>query len=140
MNKLEAGTYYVGDLCYVLSQDDYDEIVCTFRYNDGDVYTINGFTFAWAHTAYGDGCYTDSEGNHYPVDAGLIGILRVDDHPEFLQELLAHNASLKEDGWEWKRNLFTFNEEFFIEFSDGVFNINGNIIHTDDSEDEEYKW
>lgn len=140
MTKLEAGTYYVGDLCYVLSEDDYDEIVCTFQYNDGEVYTINGFTFAWAHTAYGDGCYTDSEGNHYPVDAGLIGILRVDDHPEFLQELLAHNASLKEDGWEWKRNLFTFNEEFFIEFSDGVFNINGNIIHTDDSEDEEYKW
>lgn len=35
MNKLPAGTYYVGDLCYILADDDYDEIVCSFEYGDG---------------------------------------------------------------------------------------------------------
>ena len=138
MNKLAAGTYYVGDLCYVLSEEDYDEIVCTFEYNDGDVYTVNGFTFAWCHTAYGDGCYQDDKGNQYPVDAGLIGILRVDDHPEFLQQLLEHNTEIDNGEWGYKHNLFTFDKEFFIDFSRGVFNVNGTIIDTlGDDEDEE---
>lgn len=143
MNKLPAGTYYVGDLCYVLSDEDYDEIVCTFQYNDGDVHTVKGFTFAWISTAYGDGCYTDSKGNEYPVDAGLIGILRVDDHPEFLQNLLQHNIDVDEkEGYPyWKHNLFTFDKEFYIEFSSGIFNIDGNIIDTkNDDEDEESDW
>lgn len=139
MNKLPAGTYYVGDLCYVLGRDDYDEIVCTFRYNDGEVHTVNGYTFAWTSTAYGDGCYTDSKGNEYPVDAGLIGILRVDNHPEMLEDMLQHNIDVdaKEGYPFWKHNLFTFDKEFSILFEDGVFNIDGNIIDTNGSEDEE---
>lgn len=135
MNTLPAGTYYVGDLCYVLSDYDYDEIVCTFEYDDGNVYIVNGYTFAWSNTAYGDGVYRDSKRNKYPVDAGLIGILRVDDHPELLDDLLKHN---QDDDSFYKHNLFTFNKEFTIEFDNGVFNVNGNIINTRDEDEENY--
>lgn len=132
MNKLPAGTYYVGDLCYILADDDYDEIVCSFEYGDGDVYTVNGFTFAWSHTSYGDGVYQDKKKNLYPVDAGLIGILRLDDHPEMLADLLQQNeAGLN----HYKHNIFTFNSEFDIEFYNGKFNVAGNVIDTNQDEE-----
>ena len=134
MNNLPAGIYYVGDLCYVLPEDDYDDIICSFQYNDGDVYKINGYTFAVSNTAYGDGCYLDSFKNEYPVDAGIIGILRLDNRPELLSKLLQHNVDVdaKKGYPYWKHNLFTFAEQFSIGFSGGVFRIGDNVINTRD--------
>lgn len=72
-----AGDYYIGDLCYVLSDELYHGVWGdNFGYDPG--YITNGtISFAMESTAYGDGEYEDDEGNKYPVDAGIIGIAPV---------------------------------------------------------------
>jgi hypothetical protein len=79
--ELAAGTYYVGDLCYVLG-NRWDEF-CDLTIDGNDikegVFTMaDGTQFVFFGTAYGDGLYYDQYGNEYPVDAGLIGCVLVD--------------------------------------------------------------
>lgn len=87
---MKAGTYYVGDLCYVM-KDRWDEF-CTITIveNDcleGEFQLLDGIKFASYSTLHGDGLYRDKEGRQYPVDAGLIGCIRVEDIPlSFWQE------------------------------------------------------
>lgn len=75
---MTAGTYYVGDLCYVL-HDSWDE-VCSLVIQDqavleGRFQLADGRVFAMFNTAYGDGEYTDNMGGRYPVDSGNIGCI-----------------------------------------------------------------
>jgi hypothetical protein len=46
---------------------------------DGEFNLASGVRFSLHSTAYGDGTYQDQEGRDYPVDAGLIGCIRVED-------------------------------------------------------------
>jgi hypothetical protein len=78
------GRYYVGDLCYVM-HDAWDE-VCSLiiqpgasRLLEGEFNLKDGRRFAIYSTAYGDGTYYDRELRSYPVDAGSIGCILVDD-------------------------------------------------------------
>lgn len=81
---MPAGRYYVGDLCYVM-HDAWDEVCSlmfpddTFSPNEGVMTLKDGRRFAIFGTAYGDGYYSDNIGNDYPVDAGSIGCILVDD-------------------------------------------------------------
>ena len=81
---MRPGTYYVGDLCYVM-HPQWKEVcnlmfACDGNYVlDGEFNLANGVRFALHSTAYGDGTYQDQEGRDYPVDAGLIGCIRVED-------------------------------------------------------------
>lgn len=70
-----AGTYYIGDLCYALSDDIYDNVFGGTCYESG-VYEEKGTNrvFALSATAYGDGEYPSSDGKKFSVDAGIIGI------------------------------------------------------------------
>jgi len=90
---MRPGTYYVGDLCYVM-HPQWKE-VCDLMFAtagnsvlDGEFNLANGVRFALSSTAYGDGVYYDSEGRKYPVDAGLIGCIRIEDvyDPEWYLE------------------------------------------------------
>lgn len=79
---MKAGTYYVGDLCYVMNSQWDEFCSLTIKGNeclDGVFKLKNGIKFCTYGTAYGDGCYEDQFGNSYPVDAGLIGCIRVKD-------------------------------------------------------------
>lgn len=82
MNKMPAGKYWVGDLCYVM-HDEWDEF-CDVTI-DGNrclngVFTLkDGRKFASFGTAYGDGYYKDNVGRGYGVDAGLIGCILLKD-------------------------------------------------------------
>jgi len=80
---MQAGKYYVGDLCYVMTNAEWDELLdltCEGpRINDGEFRLKDGRRFASYSTMYGDGCYTDQHGNEYGVDAGLIGCIRIED-------------------------------------------------------------
>ena len=96
---LKAGKYYVGDLCYVLREEngfDWDDILETTGYLgifvpgtnqrlDRDETTgyfhYRGVKFFSSSTAYGDGSYYDEEGREYGVDAGLIGCFPLDALP-----------------------------------------------------------
>ncbi len=77
---MRPGTYYVGDLCYVM-HPQWSEVCDLMFATDGPVLEgefnlSNGVRFALHSTAYGDGTYYDAEGRAYPVDAGLIGCIR----------------------------------------------------------------
>jgi hypothetical protein len=83
MNRMPAGKYYVGDLCYVM-HDEWDEVCGLFfegrtdhGCNEG-VFTLKaGRQFASFNTAWGDGEYRDDAGRKYSVDAGLIGCIQM---------------------------------------------------------------
>lgn len=73
--KLQSSKgFYVGDICYVLDDEIYDDIWGAAGYEDGEYETPYG-KFAVASTAFGDGEYNDNYGHLYGVDAGVIGIV-----------------------------------------------------------------
>lgn len=80
MTTLPPGHYYVGDLCYLFEDDEWDSLLTA----TGDLcsspkgqYEWKGKKFFSTHTKYGDGEYSDQFGNTYGVDAGLIGCFPV---------------------------------------------------------------
>jgi hypothetical protein len=92
--------YYVGDLCYVLTDTEWDTVCASIDFsedpntcNEDGGYDCEGHLepelFDWDNleaakpfyifpTAFGDGQYNDKEGNPYCVDSGTIGTIRVD--------------------------------------------------------------
>lgn len=83
MTSLPPGTYYIGDLCYVMDTE-WDEIHSLCFPDDGSEvqgsFSLNsGVRFAKYFTAYGDGVYYDQTGHRYLVDSGSIGCVRLDD-------------------------------------------------------------
>lgn len=80
---MPAGKYYVGDLCYVMNDKEWDQFCSiTTKGNqclDGEFEMPDGRKFATYGTKFGDGEYRDQHGNRYAVDAGLIGCILVDD-------------------------------------------------------------
>jgi hypothetical protein len=80
---MQAGEYYVGDLCYVMDDQEWKEfcnlIIQGNRVIDGEFELPDGRKFATYSTAHGDGYYRDQYGNHYSVDAGLIGCIKLAD-------------------------------------------------------------
>lgn len=80
---MPAGRYYVGDLCYVMTDEEWSEFCdITIKGNeclDGEFQFKDGRRFASYGTMYGDGGYRDQYGNNYSVDAGLIGCIKVED-------------------------------------------------------------
>lgn len=80
---MPAGKYYVGDLCYVMTDEEWKEFCdLTIKGNnviDGEFEFKDGRKFASYSTKYGDGTYYDQHGYSYSVDAGLIGCILVSD-------------------------------------------------------------
>lgn len=80
---MDSGKYWIGDLCYVFSEEEWDEFCAiTMPDNeclDGEFKFRDGRTFSFRRTKNGDGVYRDEDGNKYCVDAGLIGCIRVED-------------------------------------------------------------
>lgn len=133
---LRPGKYWVGDLCYVM-HPQWDE-VCKLMFAtngngvlNGEFNLANGVRFAQHGTAYGDGTYYDDQGRAYPVDAGLIGCIRVDDIQDD-----------SESKWLEGGNVVDFDKPFEITYNNGVIKIGHIEIDTDpeynNEEDEDY--
>mgnify|MGYP003344131698 FL=1 len=82
--SMNAGQYYIGDLCYVM-HDVWDE-VCDLLFPDdfnsqqGEFTLKDGRRFAIYNTNYGDGEYDTSEWGHtICVDSGTIGCILTSD-------------------------------------------------------------
>ena len=68
--------FYIGDICYALSDKVYDGVWGGADYDDGiHKDPATQFEFAVAGTKYGDGTYEDDYGRTYGVDAGCIGLV-----------------------------------------------------------------
>ena len=109
---MRPGTYYVGDVCYVM-HPQWDE-VCKLMFAtggidvlDGEFNLANGVRFALHSTAYGDGTYLDKQGRQYPVDSGLIGCIRVED-------------VVDPEAWLEGMQTIEFTESFELQYIDGV--------------------
>jgi hypothetical protein len=120
---MRSGTYYVGDLCYVM-HPQWDE-VCNLMFAagdntvlDGEFNLANGVRFSLHSTAYGDGTYRDQQGRGYPVDAGLIGCIRVED-------------VVDSEAWLAGMQTVEFTQPFELKYDDGVIEfvgINGKVL------------
>lgn len=82
---LPAGRYLIIDPCDSLPEGEWDKAIDATNCFEDPCHTsfikadgTPGLVVAFA-TAGGDGEFTDKDGNEYLVDAGLIGILSVDD-------------------------------------------------------------
>lgn len=75
---MKAGTYYIGDLCYVLDEKDWHEI-CDKDYFDGEFTLSDGRGIAMYSTAQGDGEYKSNVGSSCCVDSGTIGCVLLSD-------------------------------------------------------------
>jgi hypothetical protein len=74
--KLKAGNYYIGDPCYTLGGDGWENVLYASDFFKKP-YTKGKKTAVAFDTAYGDGEYYDQENRAYPVDAGMIGAVPV---------------------------------------------------------------
>lgn len=125
--KFKAGKYYVGDLCYVINDKNWDELIKKTSCFSEESFEFKGKEVFVAGTAYGDGTYYDNNGREYSVDAGLIGVIPF--------EIIDNNE--EGDGGQ----IIDFTNDFIAYEDDGKFYIDNFIIDTkeDDEEyDEEY--
>ena len=80
---MPAGVYYVGDLCYVMTDEEWDQFCgVTIQGNkclEGEFNMPDGRRFATYGTMWGDGEYRDQHGNRYGVDSGSIGCILLSD-------------------------------------------------------------
>ena len=124
---MQAGKYYIGDLCYVMGDvwDEVCELINADPDCEGGEFTLStGVKFAFQLTEHGDGFYDDQFGNGYPVDAGLIGCVRVEDITDPEADPLCFN-------------IVEFEEEFETKSIDGTIYIGDIRIPTDWSDDDE---
>ena len=125
---LKAGTYWIGDLCYVM--DDVWDEVCD-RIIDGDNVLegkfglADGREFVMFSTAYGDGSYNDGNLNDYGVDSGSIGAILVSD----IRDVKGNAVSLG--------HVHTFDTDFTCESTGGDMRFHNVYIYTSGSDEEE---
>jgi hypothetical protein len=137
---MRAGTYYVGDLCYVMKTEwsdvlkkmypnGYDKDSC-----EGELMTSSGVKFAYYGTAHGDGSYYDQAGRRYSVDAGLIGCVRWDDivDQEDAEDIVRRNHGQK----------IEFDYDFYVSYEPhgGLISIGNINIETDPDLDDDYDY
>ncbi len=151
--KFPAGIYYIGDLCYVMKNELWQEwleltSVCDSEgnvqsYEDG-IYQFRGFNVGWHGTNYGDGVYLSdrmaniSKTNIVTVDSGTIGIIAL----KALSDWLSHEEM--DEVMTGTLNLVhRFDHDFHVELSVNM-QFGNLIIHTDGSDDyeeeEEYEF
>lgn len=148
-NILPAGSYYVGDLCYLFgdkTDDIYQEYVCGVISNDGQAVDIKAgrrkeFSAFYGSTFYGDGEYCDSQGNKYSVDAGILGVVQL-----LSADFIAEAKKIEAEG---NAKIIEFKKDFRVDRDeDGTFTFGHLAIVTDGSdreeeeeeEEDEYDW
>lgn len=124
---MPAGRYFIGDLCYVMHPqwDEFCHLTLSGNSVLNGVFQLeNGVRFASLSTKFGDGCYEDETGGSYPVDAGLIGCIRVEDISDETADLSLGN-------------IYVFEDEFEVYEEDGVLTFGYITINTGDDPDED---
>ncbi|MDZ4196667.1 MAG: hypothetical protein U1C51_05380 [Candidatus Izemoplasmatales bacterium] len=119
----KSGKYYVGDVCYVLPESDYDLMLEKSNYFNLKTThqwsgKYRGYPIFVASTSYGDGIYEDNYGREYYVDAGGIGIVSA-------EALVVISKSKIELG-----NLIEFENDFIVSYDDGIFSFGDVVIDT----------
>ena len=122
MAEFPPGVYYIGDPCYVIPGEQWDEYIDVVSAESNDTGMFHGSP-TWSHyTAHGDGeYYNGSRSMALPVDSGTIGVV-----PEALWA-----ANLSEDDIAQLGYIFTSKSGFKAHYNNGVFTIGRFKINTD---------
>lgn len=134
---MPAGSYYVGDLCYVMSDKEWEEIcgltIIDNKCIEGEFTLKDGRRFAMYGTEWGDGVYRDFAGNEYSVDSGTIGCIKWSD------------INVKYDDIESLGVLHEFNTDFVTgggrgqEDWEGTIQFGRIVIETNSNEEWDYE-
>jgi hypothetical protein len=141
---MPAGEYFIGDLCYVMSDQEWLE-VCDLtirgsRLIEGEFQLKDGRKFAMYSTAYGDGTYHDHYGFSYSVDSGSIGCIRTADIKANKYPSLGDTQDLLDLG-----AVQSFDTDFVTGGGrgepgwEGLIQFGHIVIETDPTEEEEYE-
>ena len=132
---IPPGKYYIGDLCYALSDTIYDTVFGNIGEYDSGFYknNKNNDFFMVDNTAYGDGCYIASDGKEFCVDAGIIGVCPA--------SMIGKGTGHQKDGEGG--HIYEFKDPVKCRFKSGVFTFKSESIKlvintTDEGDDEEY--
>lgn len=136
---MPSGTYYVGDLCYVMHPewDEFCEITIEGNnVKDGEFTLKDGRRFATYGTLYGDGQYRSNIGSYHSVDAGLIGCIRVED----IRDPSATMKQMQDFGTivEFDKPFETSEFEGVITFGCVEIDTGADPDYSEDEEDEDY--
>jgi hypothetical protein len=117
-----AGTYYIGDPCYVIRNEWAWLGVCNqLEGKDGGIFMWHNedkWIQGWANsTAWGDGMYRGSDKQDYAVDSGLIGVMPVPEDFD-IKRYFPYT--------EVAAGVKIFAKDFIVTYENGVFYI-GNI-------------
>lgn len=73
------GDYILGDPCYSVAREDWIPLLEGCDYFTGQpIGSVSGREVLAFSTQYGDGIYLGSDGNEFPVDSGMIGLVPAD--------------------------------------------------------------
>lgn len=130
--KMPSGLYYLGDLCYAITDDELWGKMCDEHFTgdfNGKFKTAENLTVWNCSTYCGDGCFEDQDGYFYPVDSGSLGAILIDDNYRDLlrYERVSPLQSLEDD--ELGR-LFYFDKDFEVSYDDGIFYFGNIVINT----------
>ena len=131
---MKSGKYYIGDLCYVLSDrwdEVCDQIIFERECKDGEFHLPKEPKIAFASygTAHGDGGYYDQNEKEYAVDSGTIGCVSI----EYLDETILKDVASRELG-----HIHIFEQDFKTSSNDGILVFGDICIDTDPSYEEEW--
>lgn len=126
--ELKPGLYWVGDPCYAVPDEHWIPLLDDAGYFDESAEgSIDGVRVVAFNTAFGDGTYRGSDGFDYGVDAGLIGLIRVDE-----MEAAGWPKPSDDSG---KVRLFV--DSFVVRVDNGVMVFGDLVIDTDGYADSE---
>lgn len=130
------GTYYIGDICYCLNDEEYDGVWGKqYEYKDG----AYGY-FAVGGTAYGDGVYYGGIWE-FPVDAGVIGVVDMTHSKESAETLEKYNYGCVLTVSKYLTFDYDGSGVFNFKYDGNSFSINTQATDEDDEdEDEEDTW
>lgn len=135
IRTLPAGDYIIGDLCYFLQDAVYQQLVV--RGNEGSrvvTCTIDGQPIemyaSFYSTMYGDGTYHDHMHKEYPVDAGILGCVRIDNLPPIVAKKMLADATDS-------AHVCHFDIDFTVDYHDGVINFGERVVIDTDLMDQE---
>jgi hypothetical protein len=72
--EVPAGRYWLGDPCYVVQDELWQDLLKSCAFFKAPVGQVNGHEVLAFFTATGDGLYPSSDDHLFSVDAGLIGL------------------------------------------------------------------
>jgi hypothetical protein len=120
--EVAAGKYVLGDPCYVVPDLDWQDLLKSCEYFEQPIGEIHGHQVLGFSTRWGDGTYADNQHRHYPVDAGLIGLVPIE-YAIGIDPELSHVVEFK-------------NSTTCIRTSDGILTFGDIVINTDSSYEE----